>query len=489
MNNSARQKTSGAYEIENQFNKILGKHIERLIGTRYGIGGLPLNLTIISSLILLNERDKEIESLPSEAFERYTQETLFNELGEIGLDSDPDMDAWLRDMIRNGYIDLDDNGSFSTGRPTPSMMQLLDHIFPKMPGMNLVAYLIQTIEEVKSGRKDLELAISQFDQTLQMQGIPVKKGKTLKPTVKPKTLVHKKTPSPVSPSRSKILSPDRHPVHKEIKEIHFGKILTGHDKSLETAPELFEEKAEGLDEQGKLEEFYAESEIPAGTLPAPISEPDSEIPDLAYESTSTDITLEDTLSTSEYSPFFEIEEQGADLSGKEKTEREPTESDPLEEAEQFPENIFETENVSEDHVQVNSDQTIEQRISAFEEDLAMQCPMCKSAKVLAEETDIGKTYYRCSDKKCHFISWGKPYHLVCPECNNPFLVETPDREGNTLLKCPRATCRYRKKFPWETTDSPCGKPDLSFQAPAKKSAISRKPHKRVVRKRVVRRKR
>ena len=497
MENSARQKTPAAYEIENQFNETLGKHIERLIGTRHGINGLPLNLTIISSLILLTERDNEIESLPSEAFERYTQKTFLDELAKIGLDSDPDMGAWFQDMIRNGYIDVDDNGRFSTGRPTPSMMQLLDHIFPQMPGMNLVAYLIQTIDEVKSGRKDLESAISQFDQTLQMQGIPVKKEKTRpekkkpsRPTVNEKILMNKKTPSPVSRSGSKILSSDGHPVQKKIREIKFGKILSGQDKSPEPAPEILEEKTEGLDEKGKVEDSYTESGIPPGTLPERISEPDSETPDLTSESTSTDISSEDTPSTPEEdSPFFKIEEPGPDLSGNEETKREHTESTPPEGTGQFSESEHEIENVSEDHVQGSSDDIIEQRVSAFEEDLAMQCPMCKSARVLAKETGIGKIYYKCSDKNCHFISWGKPYHLVCPECNNPFLVEISDSDGKTLLKCPRATCRYRQKSSWETTDPPREKPDSYFQEPAKRSAISRKPRKRVVRRRVVRRKR
>jgi hypothetical protein len=37
-----------------------------------------------------------------------------------------------------------------------------------MQGLQLVAYLVQTIEEVLSGRKDYHFAVEQFDQTLHL---------------------------------------------------------------------------------------------------------------------------------------------------------------------------------------------------------------------------------------------------------------------------------------------------------------------------------
>ena len=125
---------------------------------------------------------------------------------------------------------------------------------------------------------------------------------------------------------------------------------------------------------------------------------------------------------------------------------------------------------------IRIDDDIEKRIIAFEEHLALECPICKQSTIQTEETVMGKTFYRCLAKNCNFISWGKPYHILCPRCNNPFLVEASDNAGKTILKCPRSTCRYRQNLPWETPENNKGTP------------VSRKPRKRVKKRSVVRRK-
>ena len=93
------------------------------------------------------------------------------------LDPREDLDLAVQHMIEKGYIEVDEDGRFSANKPSISMSQLLDRIFPRMPGMNLILYFIQTIDEVKSGRKDPKSAISQFDQTLRMHGVPPKRVK------------------------------------------------------------------------------------------------------------------------------------------------------------------------------------------------------------------------------------------------------------------------------------------------------------------------
>ena len=67
------------------------------------------------------------------------------------LDPREDLDLAVQDMIEKGYIEVDEDGRFSANKPSISMSQLLDRIFPRMPGMNLILYFIQTIDEVKSG--------------------------------------------------------------------------------------------------------------------------------------------------------------------------------------------------------------------------------------------------------------------------------------------------------------------------------------------------
>ena len=57
--------------VLNVFDKILFKHLERLIGSRYGVGELVMNSVTISFIMLLMERENEIESFPSDEIDRY----------------------------------------------------------------------------------------------------------------------------------------------------------------------------------------------------------------------------------------------------------------------------------------------------------------------------------------------------------------------------------------------------------------------------------
>ena len=66
--------------VLNVFDEILFKHLERLIGSSYGVGELSVNSVTISLIMLLMERENEIESFPSDEIDRYKNETL------IGLD-------------------------------------------------------------------------------------------------------------------------------------------------------------------------------------------------------------------------------------------------------------------------------------------------------------------------------------------------------------------------------------------------------------------
>ena len=445
-----------APEIRNLFDQILRQRIEGFGGTSVGLGTLPLSCVTISCLILLTERENEIENFGLDPSERYTQETFLEELAEMGLQSDADLKKSFQEITQKGYSRIDADGRFFPEKLTISMANILDRIFPAMPGMNLVAYLIQTMDEVQSGRKDLEFAISQFDQTLQMKGVSLKKEKAgpcpheaLKPTVNRVTTLEKIRLLRISHSESKILSSGDHSARKEIKTVHFREFLSQQDESPESSPKICkengaqslgmesDEKREAPDEQNETEGVCAEPEIP--------SEPGAETADFAGE--------EDLL-----------------LSQDEEKE-------------------YGTKSIPEEHVPDNADDIIEKRIATFEEDLAMQCPLCNSGKVKATETAMGKVYYKCSNKNCIFVSWGKPYHLVCPQCNNPFLVETVDRDGKKIIRCPRATCRYQQKSPFQITGEQREKAGSPSEEPTKKPVISRKPRKRVVRRRLVRRKR
>ena len=232
------------------------------------------------------------------------------------------------------------------------------------------------------------------------------------------------------------------------------------------------------------------SAVSAETQPDIPSEPDTETEDLAGETVSSDTLLEDIpAAREEYVPLSDSVVQEAEPSKSADIELEETESVQKENVLQPRDPEDEKEIISEGHSVDRTDDSIDERIAALEKDLAMQCPMCKSGRIEKEETAADKVYYKCSSKECVFISWGKPYHLVCPMCNNPFLVEISQKDKKTTLKCPRATCSHWQNLPGEMPDEPQDKPVSPSQEPIKSNTVLQKPRRKVRRRKVVRRKR
>jgi ssDNA-binding Zn-finger/Zn-ribbon topoisomerase 1 len=518
MEKDAGQDRLAPHEITERFDTTLAQHLERLVGTSVGIGALSLNLETISCLVLLAERESEIESVQFLPPKRYTNETFVSNLAEIGLESDEDFKTVLQDMIQKGYIRVDSIGRFLPEKPAISMVQLLDSVFPAMPGMNLVAYLVQTMGEVLSGRKDLESAINQFDQTLQMHGaspsrerpqpeMAQRSDKDQQPPTQKKRLklsgIYRRRQAetrpqaaPVCPSEPKIVS-----ASGEVSEFEVRELFPKGDESPEIAPDTGEgfeaqepevsEAATGPEPEEELTELPSSVDTEGSYEEQDISpEPGSEEPDLREETVSGDTTLEEAPSDQKMQlPVSEPVEQETDLSTDTEVEKPETKADQAEEADSTVETEYETDVVSEAHETITADDLVERRIAAFEEDLAMVCPVCTTGKIKAEPTAKGKLFYMCSSENCVFVSWGKPHHIVCPQCRNPFLIESTDRDGKTILRCPRATCHHRQKLPWETSDSPLQDMVSTSEAVTKSSVISRRPRRKVVRKRRVRRKR
>jgi len=129
--------------------------------------------------------------------------------------------------------------------------------------------------------------------------------------------------------------------------------------------------------------------------------------------------------------------------------------------------------------EIVDDEAIAAKIAAFEKQLALVCPLCKTNTLKEEETAGGKLFYSCTSDKCNFISWGRPHLIPCARCKNAFMVEVTDNTGQTILKCPRATCQHRQ--PLTPASPPTGRPTPASPAPA--GGV-----KTMVRKRLVRRK-
>ena len=171
-------KESGTKTIRVQFDDVFKKHIYRLLDTMPEATTLPFDLATITSLILLVERENEIETFSDSPPGRYTEGTLFEDLVETGLEIDDVSRTAVMNLSKMGFITVESDGAYIPRHSTSALVKMVDNMFPGMPGLNLVAYTLQTIDETQSGRKDIDQAIRQFDHTLQSRGVSLSKQKS-----------------------------------------------------------------------------------------------------------------------------------------------------------------------------------------------------------------------------------------------------------------------------------------------------------------------
>ncbi len=494
--NSEPSKLLG-HKVRTLFDKILGQHVERLIGSRYGIGLLPLNVATIACLTLLSKREIDIKGTTSGTLKRYTEKTFLKELAGVGIDLSEDLTSVLKVMIQKGYIDVEPNGRFSAKKPAISMTRLFDLIFPKMPGLNFFAYLVQTIDEVLSGRKELKSAISQFDQTLQLHGVPLSKRISQpKSEQRPAQTFPKKEETPPQPTLVSLPDVIASSPGQQIKTFQFKELsVVRTDIEIpktklaqkKTRRKLYsEERPTTCAPPAKAEDTTAEPDLSTPKTSEEPSEFASHRPDAPHELPGNK-PLEDTPADQSV-PLLISENAKQELdvstgSGIAEAEAKPDKIEKTDDVSPTVEPEYETEHdpetPSKEPEVVLTDEFIESRIAAFEEDLAAACPVCSTGRIQTQKTPAGKFFYVCSNKDCNLVSWGKPRHVVCPMCKNLFLIEAINTAGKTILKCPRATCRYWQNLPGEKTDTlPAETPSLSPP----------KPRRKVVRRRVLVRK-
>jgi ssDNA-binding Zn-finger/Zn-ribbon topoisomerase 1 len=453
-----------AGELLAGFNDVLGQHMERLLGFKLGPAGMPLTVTTLACLALLSEREDELKESEVEA--RYTAEGFLAELSDLGLREYGDCEDILRQLTEKDYVRTVREGGIMPNPVALRLEELLERIFPKMPELNFVAYVTQTMGEVKSGRKELALALSQFDQTLTMQGVSVVKRKPAPPSEERPPVPQRdlqppisspKTPLPPPPRREpnvaglkvrlpsetqgpRVLGSAAASFHSEVREFSIGEIELNPEGTSETASVLPNEPARASTDP-EPEEPLGLIE-PADSAPSVKSGTETEI---AEGPNGEDLAAPDPRDKTSQSLDRSDTESGDDVSAAQ--EAPPLESD--------------------------EEENIEQQILAFEEELSLWCPLCNKGRVEASTTPTGKTYYKCASRDCHFVSWGKPLHHPCPRCKNPFLIQVSDKSGRMAYKCPRATCHFYRLIGDGGAVSP------ATGAPARK----------VVRRRVVRRRR
>ncbi len=399
-----------------RFNQILLSHYERLTGTMNVAGGLPLSLDNIGCLILFGKRELEMLDYTSEISERYTMEEFLKEVRDAGIETDEHFQTAMQDLMQKKYIEELPEGHIHGYSDTKETARILNSIFPNMQGLNLLAYIWQTIAEVTSGRTDLESALSRFDQTLNNHGV-------IPP--KPKIPVIRREP--------------KKPAAPEKKE-----------------PELAR-KGSRIIRNYVVSETFAQ---PMPSAPKPVAPPPASQVKTDRDAASEKEHLS-TAARQEPEETREIRESEIDRKMRTETEAMKQKIAELEKAiaaekekqspaaaevarpEEKEEAAGAVEAVDR-RESVAVDDEVAKKIAAFEKELALSCPICKTGVLEEKSTAAGKIFYACATENCNFISWGKPHHIQCARCKNPFLIEATDAAGQTVLRCPRATCQYRQ---------------------------------------------
>jgi DNA topoisomerase-1 len=71
--------------------------------------------------------------------------------------------------------------------------------------------------------------------------------------------------------------------------------------------------------------------------------------------------------------------------------------------------------------------------------LDINCPLCKTGKIVERKTRRGRIFYGCSNwPKCAFATWQKPTGKLCPECNSA-MVDIRGQE-----KCSNKNCIFKR---------------------------------------------
>lgn len=76
-------------------------------------------------------------------------------------------------------------------------------------------------------------------------------------------------------------------------------------------------------------------------------------------------------------------------------------------------------------------------------DTGVDCPQCKTGKLLKRKSRAGKIFYSCSTyPKCSYATWDAPIAEPCPKCGWPILTIKITKRRGTLKTCPQKSCKY-----------------------------------------------
>ncbi len=440
--------------VRDQLDEILAQEITALLDVDSSAAMMSFNLASISCITLIIEREREIKQHTDFPPERYTKETFVNELIDIGLEKDAYLDQTLESVLKKGYISSDSGGELKAEMPAFMMVGFLDSMFPGMPGMNLVAFVLQMNEEVNSGRKTLELAKSSFKQTLKTRGVTVSKEKAQEQVTKMVTGTIATSDQSKEISRklkkdnlnrlSRLIKTRKKRssdsgARLNVKDV-FSKgpskeEIEARKAEIKKAEEAAQKAAELARELAQKDEKIREAEEAAKEAARQLEEIEKKQEQLRAAQQEAELAKEKA-SELEAREAMMAQKEAQLKALEEKLRLEEEEKKRQQEAQQLKELELEQQ------AQSLNDDDIESQIAAFESELTMPCPLCKEGEIVSKTTEKGKEYFSCTRKECRFVSWDKPYHFECPLCKNSFLTEIQSPNGEKGLKCPRAACSY-----------------------------------------------
>lgn len=391
--------------------------------------------------------------------EPYTIETLFADLADFSVAVEPHNIMMLQGLIDNGYMTISADGSIVAGPSADLVVKLINRAFPKMSGINLSAYIEQTVNEVLSGRKGLDFALKQFGQTLMIQGKFLIKAKLPSQLALKKrsssTVIKQEPKKPTSISESlsdASASPDGQQEEIEIEQdesygqdTDAGETAILGDEAAETpVPELPEAEDDLEEAQNEANDLVEEHLLAVKT------EEDEVVSVEAANEEDNDFhdNGEDTFGGPE--DFGGA--VGADAQEAESLE---TKGD-----------LVETDQrkacqVCGKIMILKKDQfgrfwscsgfpsCRHSETYSAERQAAMTCPLCRENDLVTKRTPTGKVFYVCLDPDCEFMAWSTPHDISCQVCGSPYLVEKKSIKGKIHLRCPKAGCNYEQASPGE----------------------------------------
>ncbi|MGD8542885.1 MAG: hypothetical protein PVI39_11390, partial [Desulfobacteraceae bacterium] len=461
---------AGFQKVQTAFNRLLLGHLSRLGVGEKDEGPSLERIETLTILYLMHERGNGIGPGGDPPAGGCSRSDLLADLADIDPQGASNASNALDQLIAGGLVAVNGEQAVALTPRAAEKVALYDAAFPGMPGLSFVAYLLQTMQEVSSGRKPLTAALEQVDQTLRVQGRPqgcdrsivargenggpagnrlqtAARGPWAPPSARLQQLYRLRqagsdaTPQPRIVTRSgctaqvavKTLFP------REKSGPPDGKSATAEPGTETLATAVIEGAAKQVQPpsgDGPLAPVAGEAgDLPAGAEGQDRSpqQDESRRPDgsgLASEGTTGGagepshgvVSEPDQKRTpaggAAHAPHAEIPRPAVRPSGAE----DPAVGEPAVDA-AAPETARpaggptgaggspEFKLPAADGAEAAG--KLQPGAAAIKKDQTIDCPICSSGSVQPATTPKGKTYYACSRAGCNFISWGRPHPYPC----------------------------------------------------------------------------